>query len=104
MIDDLFAILGLSFACLLFWQQRRQSELAKTAISKRCKQLDLQLLTVSFGAHKIRTPEGKLKWHTLYHFEFSALGDDCYQANLIMRGFRPVHFNIPPYRVADTLH
>lgn len=104
MISDLLAILGLGFGCFLFWQQRRQSELAKAAIARRCEQLDLQMLSVSFGAHRIKTPEGNLKWHTAYQFEFSALGDDCYQANLIMRGFRPVRFNIPPYRMSETLH
>ncbi|MDW2329153.1 hypothetical protein CA163_34180, partial [Vibrio parahaemolyticus] len=31
MIGDLLAILGLCFFCFLFWQQRRQSELAKVA-------------------------------------------------------------------------
>ncbi len=103
-MGDLIAILGVSFACFLFWQQRKQSELAKAAISKRCNQLELQLLSVSFGAHRFRTPEGKIKWHTAYYFEFSALGDDYYQANLIMVGFRPVHFNIPPYRMDETLH
>lgn len=104
MMGDLFAIIGLSFACFLFWQQRRQAEIAKAAIAARCQQLDLQLLSVSFGSHRFKSPEGKYKWHTAYHFEFSALGDDCYQANLIMRGFRPVHFNIPPYRINETLH
>ncbi len=102
MIGDLIAILGVSFACFLFWQQRKQSELAKAAIVKKCQQLDLQLLSVSFGAHRLRTPEGKMKWHTVYRFEFSALGNDYYQANLIMTSFRPIRFNIPPYRINET--
>ncbi|POF55545.1 hypothetical protein CRN58_29460, partial [Vibrio vulnificus] len=34
MVGDLFAILGLCFFCFLFWQQRRQSELAKAAIAR----------------------------------------------------------------------
>ena len=101
MIADLLAILGVAFGFFLFWQQRRQSELAKSAIAKRCEQLNLQLLSVSFGAHRIKTPEGNWKWHSAYLFEFSALGDDCYQANLIMRGFRPARFNIPPYRIPN---
>lgn len=99
MISDLLAIVGLCFGCFLFWQQRRQSELAKSAISRRCKQLDLQLLSVSLGAHKLKTPDRQWRWHTVYHFEFSALGDDYYQGQLIMIGFRSVHFTIPPYRI-----
>ncbi|WED21190.1 DUF3301 domain-containing protein [Vibrio sp. JC009] len=99
MMGNLFAIIGLSFACFLFWQQRRQSELAKAAIARRCDQLDLQLLSVAFSAHKLITPDRKWRWHTVYQFEFSALGDDCYQGRLIMQGFRPAHFQIPPYRI-----
>lgn len=99
MINNLLAILALFFGCFLFWQQRRQSELAKAAVAKRCKQLDLQLLSMSFGAHKLKTPEGLWRWHTVYHFEFSALGDDYYQGKLVMQSFRPVHFHIPPYRM-----
>lgn len=99
MINNLLAILALSFGCFLFWQQRRQAELAKSAIARRCKQLDLQLLSMSFGTHKIRTPDARWVWHTVYHFEFSALGDDYYQGQLVMQGFRAVHFDIPPYRM-----
>ncbi|WCE30408.1 DUF3301 domain-containing protein [Vibrio sp. SCSIO 43137] len=99
MIDNLLAILALSFGCFLFWQQRRQSELAKAAIIRKCRQLDLQLLSVALKAHKIKTPDGRWYWHTVYQFEFSALGDDCYQGQLFMKGFHPLNFAIPPYRI-----
>ncbi len=99
MIGDLFAILGLCFACFLFWQQRRQSELAKAHVARKCDQLDLQLLSVSFGAHKWKTSDGRWLWHTVYHFEFSALGDDYYQGKLEMRGFIPMKFHLPPHRM-----
>ncbi|MCW8333377.1 DUF3301 domain-containing protein [Vibrio sp. SCSIO 43135] len=99
MFGDLLAILGLSFVCFLFWQQRRQSELAKAAISRKCDQLDLQLISVAFGQHKLKTPAGSWRWHTTYQFEFSALGDDCYQGELIMVGFRPMNFHLPPHRM-----
>ncbi|USD65891.1 DUF3301 domain-containing protein [Vibrio sp. SCSIO 43136] len=99
MIGDLFAILGLVLFCALFWQQRRQSELAKAAIAHRCKKLELQLLSVAFKGHKMRHKDGRLGWHTLYQFEFSSLGDDCYQGELVMVGFAPTWFNLPAYRV-----
>ena len=99
MINNLLAIMVLCFGCFLFWQQRRQSELARSAISRRCKQLDLQLLSVSLKTHKLKTTEGHWRWHTIYCFEFSALGDDYYQGQLIMQGFRTAHFHIPPYRM-----
>lgn len=99
MLGDLLAILLLSLGCFLFWQQRRQAELAKAAISRKCEQLDLQLISVAFGRHKFKTPEGLWRWHTVYWFEFSALGDDCYQGELQMIGFRLSAFHFPPHRM-----
>ncbi len=98
-MGDLYAILLLCFVCFLFWQQRRQSELAKEAIMRKCEHLNLQLISVALGAHKVKTPEGIWRWHTVYQFEFSALGDDCYQGELTMQGFRPLSFQLPPHRM-----
>ncbi len=102
MIGDLFAILGLALFCFLFWQQRRQSELAKAAIARRCERLDIQLLSVAFKKHSMGRFGGKLRWYTQYQFEFSALGDDYYQAELFMHGFRVGSFAIPPYRMGES--
>ncbi len=96
---NLLAILGLSLFCFAFWQQRRQSELAKQAIARRCKQLDIQLLSTAFEAHRFKNSKGRFGWHTVYEFEFSSLGDDYYIGELTMVGFRPVSFEIPPYRM-----
>ncbi|WP_154807096.1 DUF3301 domain-containing protein, partial [Vibrio cholerae] len=48
---------------------------------------------------KFKTPSGQWRWHTIYLFEFSSLGDDCYQGQLEMRGFRTVGFALPPHRM-----
>ncbi|MBL4830121.1 MAG: DUF3301 domain-containing protein [Aliivibrio sp.] len=100
-MDNLLAILLFSFIGYGFWQQHRQSELANLAIKHRCKQLNLQLLNVSRGGYKLHLPDGKKSFHTLYLFEFSAIGDDCYQGKLIMKGFRAAHFTLPPHRMPD---
>lgn len=100
-MTHLIYILLLSLICALFWQQRKQSELAKAAITRQAKQLNLQLLSTSFGQHKFKTNDKRWLWHTVYHFEFSALGDDSNQGQLIMQGFRIIRFNIPPYRISS---
>ncbi|WP_070962765.1 DUF3301 domain-containing protein [Vibrio sonorensis] len=99
MIGDLFAILGLTLFCALFWQQRRQSEIAKRTILRKCEHLELQLVSVALKGHRFRLPDGKWRWHTRYQFEFSSLGDDCYQGELIMYGFVSGQFDIPPHRM-----
>ncbi|GAM69141.1 hypothetical protein JCM19236_5454 [Vibrio sp. JCM 19236] len=80
-MGDLFAILGLVILLALFWQHRRQAEVARTAIGRYCNKLDLQVVSISSGAHKVRDASGRWYWHTEFAFEFSALGDDCYQAS-----------------------
>jgi hypothetical protein len=102
MISDLFAILFATLVCFAFWQQRKQSELAKQAILRKCKQMNLQLVSVAFSAHRVRTKERIWRWHTIYHFEFSSLGDDCYQGELIMIGFYISQFNLPPHRYIES--
>lgn len=99
MIHDLFAILALSIVCLLFWQQRRQSEIAKSIAARKCKELDLQLVSVALKGHKLKTPDGIWRWHTVYEFEFSSLGDDCYKAEIIMQGFHLAKVTLPPHRM-----
>ncbi|NOH78953.1 DUF3301 domain-containing protein [Vibrio sp. RE86] len=99
MIHDLFAILALSIVCLLFWQQRRQAEIAKSIAARKCKELDLQLVSVALKGHKLKTPDGIWRWHTVYEFEFSSLGDDCYKAEIIMQGFHLAKVTLPPHRM-----
>ncbi|GAD88989.1 hypothetical protein VHA01S_014_00140 [Vibrio halioticoli NBRC 102217] len=98
-MEHLLAILGCAILLTLFWQHRRQAELAKVAISRHCKQLELQIVSISSGSHRIRYPDGKLGWHTVFCFEFSALGDDCYHGELTMHGMRLAHFYTQPYRI-----
>ncbi|MGF1688010.1 DUF3301 domain-containing protein [Photobacterium japonica] len=100
-MENLFGILLLAIVGYLFWQQRRQTELAQAFIHQRCEQLGLQLLNTARGAHQWRDLQGRWYWHTLYWFEFSADGVDAYQGHVIMRGFRPASWHIPPHRMPD---
>lgn len=97
--EHLIGIVLLSLICFLFWQQRRQAEIAKNAVRRKCEQLDLQLVSIALKSHKLKTPEGVWRWHTLYEFEFSSLGDDCYQGELTMQGFHIVKFHLQPHRM-----
>ncbi|WP_434356538.1 DUF3301 domain-containing protein [Parasalinivibrio latis] len=96
------ALLGILLVTLIggaFWQQRRQSEIAATQISRRLKQLELQLVSVSRGHWKLQRSNGRLRFVTCYHFEFSADGLDLYQGEAVMAGFSLVGFNLPPHRM-----
>ncbi|MGF1739536.1 DUF3301 domain-containing protein [Vibrio profundum] len=99
MLSNLFIMLGIIVIGGVFLKQRRQSEVAKRLIAVKCQQLDVQLISVALNRHQFRDANGKFVWNTSYQFEFSSLGDDCYQGELILQGNRAVTFNVPLHRV-----
>ncbi|UIP28500.1 DUF3301 domain-containing protein [Photobacterium sp. TLY01] len=98
-MDNLLGILALAILGYLFWQQRRQSELAQQFITQRCQQLGLQVLSVARGSHRLKDDAGNWCWQTLYLFEFSADGADAYQGSATFKGLRPVQFYVPPHHM-----
>lgn len=94
-------VLITAFACL-FWHHRQQAERAQVLIHQKCKQLDLQLVSVSL--HRLQWPSARTKWRWVYQyqFEFSSLGDDCYRAKLHLQGPIAYQWEIPPYRIVDS--
>lgn len=101
-MDNLLGIMLLALVSYLFWQQRRQAELAQQCIHQRCEQLGLQLLSIARGNHRVKDLKGRWYWHTVYWFEFSADGVDAYQGYMIMKGFRAAGFHIPPHRMPES--
>ncbi|MDV5171730.1 DUF3301 domain-containing protein [Photobacterium rosenbergii] len=98
-MENLLGILLLAIVGYLFWQQRRQTELANYFINQRCEHLGLQLLNTARGEHRLRDRNGRWGWHTIYLFEFSADGQDAYQGHIVMKGFHPLTIHVPPHRM-----
>lgn len=101
MIANLFWIVLLTALAGLFWQQRRQSELARGYIQRRCQQVDVQLLSIARGNHSFGWPKGPLNIQTRYYFEFSVNGLDCYQGYAVMKGMRIQEVYMPAYPVIE---
>ncbi|KJF96680.1 DUF3301 domain-containing protein [Photobacterium leiognathi] len=100
-MENLLGILLVAIIAFLFWQQRRQTELAQYFIEQRCKNMGLQLLSFARGKHKLKDHHGKWGWRTVFIFEFSADGHDAYQGYLEMKRLRASHFFIPPHRLPE---
>ncbi|MDD1795233.1 DUF3301 domain-containing protein [Enterovibrio makurazakiensis] len=101
MIADLIWIIVIAIAASLFWQQRRQSELAKQFIQRRCQQIEVQLISIARGSHRFGWPKGPLNIQTRYYFEFSVNGIDCYQGYATMRGMRLQDVYMPAYPIQE---
>lgn len=93
-------ILVIAFACAIFWQQRRQSELAKRFIQERCERVNVQLISTSRGSQTYGWPKGPLNIQTRYLFEFSVNGQDCYQGHAVMKGMFLREIYMPPYPIS----
>ncbi|WP_419205293.1 DUF3301 domain-containing protein [Photobacterium leiognathi] len=100
-MENLLGILLVAIIAFLFWQQRRQTELAQYFIEQRCKNMGLQLLSFARGKHKLKDHYGEWGWRTVFIFEFSADGHDAYQGYLEMKRLRASHFFIPPHRLPE---
>lgn len=98
-MTNLFWILLIVVAACLFWQQRRQSEIAKQFIQQRCQQTAVQLLSIARGSHDFNLPKGPFHVQTHYYFEFSANGLDCYQGYAVMKGMRLQELYMPAYPI-----
>lgn len=98
-MNNLFWIFLVCCIAALFWQQRKQTEYGQSYIRQRCKQLNLQLLSIARGNHAVRRENGKMKWQTTYFFEFSADGSDAYQGYAVLEGFRLKRFHVPPHHL-----
>ncbi|WP_325891861.1 DUF3301 domain-containing protein [Grimontia sp. NTOU-MAR1] len=101
MTANLFWILLIAIVASLFWQQRRQSELAKNYIARRCQQTNVQLISIARGSHFFGWPKGPLDIQTRYYFEFSVNGLDCYQGYAVMKGMRIKEIYMPAYPVLE---
>ncbi|WP_074374148.1 DUF3301 domain-containing protein [Vibrio spartinae] len=97
-MQDLMTICLVCFGCFLFWQQRRQAEIARQTIERKCRQLELQVVSITFK-HRLVDEQRRWRWHTRYTFEFSSLGDDCYEGYLDMIRFSPAKFFVPVHRL-----
>ncbi len=100
-MSDLFWIIAIAVVASLFWQQRRQSELAKQYINHRCQQVGVQLVSIARGSHTFGWPKGPLNIQTRYFFEFSVNGLDCYQGYAVMKGMRLQEVFMPAYPMPE---
>ncbi|MCW8996211.1 MAG: DUF3301 domain-containing protein [Psychromonas sp.] len=95
-MTNLLFILFSIIAGALFWKLRQQSEYAKELISRRCCELDLQLLSVARSQFNFSL--GKDCLQASFVFEFSSDNDNCYQGRLLLNGLHNPKFELPVYR------
>jgi hypothetical protein len=87
-----------------WWQSGLFKGRARELATAHCKQLDLQLLDQSMVITAIwpaLSRSGKIEFRRTYQFEFSSIGDNRYQGQLVMQGLRLKSIDLETYKLPD---
>ena len=90
MLDWLLIIICIT-AGLLWWDAVKAKEIAKQAVARACKSMQLQLLddTVSLSWLKLkRNKQGQVVFARSYHFEFTLDGAERYKGAVQLLGYK----------------
>ena len=86
-----------------FIAQRRQDEFAIRYAKAECDRHQVQYLECARIGHKLTKIAGVWRLRTYYIVAFSGDGQSRYQAEMLMRGNRLAHFDMPAYRASNVV-
>lgn len=101
-LGDVVLLLLLLGCAALFWQWRRQAELAGTYARRYCQQHQLQLLEIHRASGKLSWHRSAPGWSALFIFDFSSDGESRYQGQLWLFNLHLQQIEVPPYRLPET--
>lgn len=101
MLSDAILLIALCFAAMLFWQGRRQAELARLHAKRYCEQHQLQLLDIAWLNGRPRRMGRHWGWFSRYQFAFSSDREHRYEGEIHMLNLRLQHIETPVYRLPD---
>ena len=87
-----------------WWQSGLFKGRARELATAHCRQLNLQLLDQSMVITAIwpaLSQGGKIEFRRTYQFEFSSIGDNRYQGQLVMQGLRLKSIELETYKLPD---
>ncbi|RUO58548.1 DUF3301 domain-containing protein [Pseudidiomarina insulisalsae] len=101
MLGDAILLLAIGFIGLLFWQGRRQAELARMHAKRYCERNQLQFLDIAWQGGKLARSGRHWGWQSHYQFAFSSDREHRYEGDLHMLNLRLQHIETPVYRLPE---
>ncbi|MDN7137680.1 DUF3301 domain-containing protein [Pseudidiomarina sp. 1ASP75-14] len=98
---DAILLIGIGFIGLLFWQGRRQAELARMHAKRYCEQHQLQFLDIAWEGGRLARHGRHMGWLSRYQFAFSSDRESRYEGELQMLNLRLLRIETPVYRLPD---
>jgi len=100
-LADALLLLILLFIALLFWQGRRQAEIARVHAQRYCQQHQLQFLDIAWQGGKIARHGRHIGWLSRYQFAFSSDREHRYEGEIQMLNLRLLKVDTPVYRMPE---
>jgi hypothetical protein len=103
-LTNLLVLIVAGMIAVYWWQSGLFKGRARELAITHCQQLGLQLLDQSMVITTIwpaLSPGGKIEFRRTYQFEFSSVGDNRYQGQLVMQGMRLQSIDLEPYKLPD---
>ena len=98
-LSDIVVLLIVTIVAFQFWRVREIAEVAKAHLNDYCEEHNLQFISVARHKTRLTTVKGKIDWHCVFYFEFSANGEDAYIGTLTMNGLHITKTDVPAYRI-----
>ncbi|CAB0149803.1 hypothetical protein PSI9734_00382 [Pseudidiomarina piscicola] len=98
---DAILLIAIGFVGLLFWQGRRQAELARVHAKRYCEQHQLQFLDIAWQGGRLAKRGRHIGWKSHYQFAFSSDRESRYEGDLQMLNLRLLAIETPAYRLPD---
>lgn len=101
MLSDAILLIAVGFVALLFWQGRRQAELARLHAKRYCQQHQLQFLDIAWQGGKVSKLGRNWGWLSRYQFAFSSDREHRYEGQITMLNLRLQNVDTPVYRLPE---
>ncbi|RUO50975.1 DUF3301 domain-containing protein [Pseudidiomarina aquimaris] len=101
MLSDALLLIAVAFIGLLFWQGRRQAELARVHAQRYCQQYQLQFLDIAWQGGKLSKAGRHFGWLSRYQFAFSSDREHRYEGEITMLNLRLQKVDTPVYRLPE---
>lgn len=101
-VGDVFLLIFVVLIGWYWWSAQGVKECALRAAKAHCEEMDVQLLDDSVAVHRLwfkRDRRGAFKVWRLFHFEFTATGEERYSGRVEMLGRSSVALQLAPHRI-----
>ncbi len=99
---DFIWVCLIALVCISWWRTNKAKQMAYRIAKRQCSKSTVQFLDDSValaGLRFKRGQSGRMSLMRTFRFEFATLGDERYQGEVVLLGFRLQSVNLEPHKI-----